>query len=47
MAKHQDQYILHRYDSPELLIEAAYWWIMWHKLDHFEKAMKIKQLIFD
>ncbi|HGF9379752.1 TPA: DUF6500 family protein, partial [Acinetobacter nosocomialis] len=25
--------------------EAAHWWIMEHKLDHFEKAVKIKQLI--
>jgi hypothetical protein len=27
----------------ELLIEAAQWWISTHKLDHFEKAMKIKK----
>ena len=32
-------------DDPELLIEAAHWWIMIHKLDHFEKAVKIKQLV--
>jgi Family of unknown function (DUF6500) len=24
---------------------AAEWWIMTHKLDHFEKAVKIKSLI--
>ncbi|MFV7443320.1 DUF6500 family protein [Acinetobacter pittii] len=32
-------------DNPELLMEAAYWWIMEHKLDHFEKAVKIKELV--
>jgi hypothetical protein len=32
-------------DHPELLMEAATWWIMTHKLDHFEKAVKIKALI--
>lgn len=33
--------------SPELLMEAATWWIQTHKLDHFEKAIKIKQMIVD
>jgi hypothetical protein len=32
-------------DNPELLMEAATWWIMKHKLDHFEKAVKIKKLV--
>jgi hypothetical protein len=32
-------------DDPELLMAAATWWIMTHKLDHFEKAVKIKTLI--
>jgi hypothetical protein len=32
-------------DNPELLLEAAHWWIMEHKLDHFEKAVKIKNLV--
>jgi len=32
-------------DNPELLMEVAEWWIMTHKLDHFEKAVKIKGLI--
>ena len=32
-------------DSPELLMEAATWWIETHKLDHFEKAIKIKSLV--
>ena len=32
-------------DNPELLMEVAEWWIMKHKLDHFEKAVKIKKMI--
>ena len=32
-------------DNPELLMEAAHWWIIQHQLDHFEKAVKIKQLV--
>ena len=32
-------------DDPELLMEAATWWILTHKLNHFEKANKIKQMI--
>jgi hypothetical protein len=32
-------------DDPELLMEVATWWIKTHKLDHFEKAKKIKQLV--
>ncbi|MEB3753181.1 DUF6500 family protein [Acinetobacter sp. MD2(2019)] len=32
-------------DDPELLMEAATWWIMTQKLDHFEKAIKVKALI--
>lgn len=32
-------------DNPELLMEAATWWIMTEKLDHFEKAVKIKKLV--
>ena len=32
-------------DDPELLMEAATWWISIHKLDHFEKAEKIKAMI--
>jgi hypothetical protein len=26
-------------------MEAAEWWIMTHKLDHFEKAIKIKEMV--
>lgn len=32
-------------DNPELLMEAATWWIMTHKLNHFEKALKIRQMV--
>lgn len=32
-------------DEPELLMEAAEWWIMTHKLDHFEKATKIRDMV--
>lgn len=32
-------------DDPELLMEAAEWWIKTHKLDHFEKAIKIKHMV--
>ncbi|MBX9808174.1 MAG: hypothetical protein K2X95_10295 [Flavobacteriaceae bacterium] len=31
-------------DNPKLLMEVAEWWIMKHKLDHFEKAIKIKKM---
>jgi hypothetical protein len=32
-------------DNPQLLMEAAQWWIMEHQLDHFEKAEKIKTMV--
>ncbi len=32
-------------NNPELLMEVAKWWIEEKKLDHFEKAYKIKKLI--
>jgi hypothetical protein len=32
-------------DNPELLMEAAEWWIKTHQLDHFEKAVKVKSLL--
>jgi len=34
-------------DNPELLMEAAEWWIMTNKFDHFEKAQKIKAIVED
>ncbi len=32
-------------DDPALLMEAAEWWIKTHELDHFEKAVKIRDMI--
>ncbi|WP_407333815.1 DUF6500 family protein [Enterovibrio sp. 27052020O] len=32
-------------ENPELLMEAATWWIQDHKLDHFEKATKILEMM--
>ena len=32
-------------DDPETLMSVAEWWIRTHQLNHFEKAIKIKQLI--
>ena len=32
-------------DDPQLLMEAAHWWIITHELDHFEKAVKIKKMV--
>lgn len=32
-------------DNPQLLMEAATWWIETHEFDHFEKALKIKRII--
>ena len=32
-------------DNPELLLAVAHWWIMTHKFDHFEKAIKIKSIV--
>jgi hypothetical protein len=31
--------------DPELLMQAATWWIHTHQLDHFEKAHKIIKLL--
>jgi hypothetical protein len=32
-------------DDPQLLMEAAEWWIKTNQLDHFEKAVKIKRMV--
>jgi hypothetical protein len=32
-------------DDPDLLMEAAEWWIKTHAFDHFEKATKIREMI--
>ncbi|QMV04219.1 hypothetical protein GHV40_19195 [Devosia sp. D6-9] len=34
-----------RNDDPELLMEAAEWWIKTHALDHFEKAARIRDML--
>jgi len=31
--------------NPERLMAVAEWWIITHKLDHFEKAIKIKEMM--
>ncbi len=36
-----------RNDNPELLFEAARWWILVHELDHFEKAAKVRDLLMN
>jgi len=40
-------FFTNRNDDPELLMEAAEWWIMIHKLDHFEKAVKIRSMMME
>lgn len=32
-------------DNPELLMEVARWWIEENRFDHFEKAVKIKNIV--
>jgi hypothetical protein len=38
-------FFANRNDDPELLMEAAEWWIRTHRLDHFEKATKIQAMV--
>lgn len=38
-------FFANRNDDPDLLMEAAEWWIKTHALDHFEKAVKIREMI--
>lgn len=38
-------FFANRNDDPELLMEAATWWIQTHELNHFEKAKKIRRMI--
>jgi hypothetical protein len=40
-------FFANRNDQPELLMEVAEWWIKKHQLDHFEKALKIKEMILN
>ncbi len=32
-------------DNPTLLMQVAEWWIITHKLYHFEKAVKIREMV--
>ncbi|MEL7358537.1 MAG: DUF6500 family protein [Cyanobacteria bacterium J06560_6] len=32
-------------DNPKELMNAATWWIQTHELDHFEKAVKIREMV--
>lgn len=32
-------------DDPALLMTVATWWIKTHELDHFEKAVKIRDML--
>lgn len=38
-------FFANRNDDPELLMEAATWWIQTQRFDHFEKARKIIALV--
>ncbi len=38
-------FFANRNDDPDLLMEAATWWIQTHRLDHFEKAVKIRDMV--
>lgn len=38
-------FFANRNDDPEALMEMADWWIRQHHLDHFEKAVKIREMI--
>lgn len=38
-------FFANRNDDPVLLMEPAKWWIETHQLDHFEKAVKIRDLV--
>lgn len=38
-------FFANRNDDPDMLMEAASWWIKTHKLDHFEKATKIREMV--
>ncbi|MEM5471260.1 DUF6500 family protein [Hoeflea sp. AS60] len=40
-------FFANRNEDPDLLMEAATWWIKTHELDHFEKAVKIRAMLVD
>lgn len=37
-------FFANRNDDPEALMAMAQWWILTHRLDHFEKATKIREM---
>lgn len=38
-------FFANRNDDPVALMDMAKWWIQTHKLDHFEKALKIRAML--
>lgn len=38
-------FFANRNDDPDLLMDVATWWIQSHRLDHFEKAVKIRAML--
>ena len=40
-------FFANRNDDPDLLMQAATWWIQTHRLDHFEKAVKIRRMLLE
>ncbi|GLQ10336.1 hypothetical protein GCM10007913_22680 [Devosia yakushimensis] len=38
-------FFANRNDDPQLLMEAAEWWIKTHALDHFGKAVKVREMV--
>jgi len=38
-------FIANKNNNPALLMETATWWIKTHKLYHFYKAVKIKEMV--
>lgn len=38
-------FFANRNDDPEALMEVAEWWIRTQRLDHFEKAAKVRRLL--
>lgn len=38
-------FFANRNDDPVRLMEAAEWWIKTHRLDHFEKAVKVRAMV--
>ena len=42
---HLTIFFANKNDDPALLMEAAEWWISTQRLDHFEKAVKVKELV--